>query len=147
MRTAETVKWNNDMTFEFSYITKLGEVDRVKMQIHGKAFYSMLASSNLKKRPIFLYDKSPYKNNGERIIYETESMINSWSSSQNQLLTQNSNISYGNSNWLSLSQVFEWMSMSKVSEYTEITYYQDPSTFCHQHNTMTDNNTVWTNMI
>ena len=69
-------------------------------------------------------------------------MTNSWSHLQNQLLTQNSNISYRNYNHSSSSQVSERMSLSQFSECSEITNYQDPSTFRHQPNTMVDNNTV-----
>ena len=38
-----------DIIFEFSYITKFGEIDKVKTQIHGKALYSMLVACNIKK--------------------------------------------------------------------------------------------------
>ena len=82
----------NDIIFEFSYITKLGEIDKVKTQIHGRAFYSMLAGCNLKKGPIFLYDKSPYRSNNETFIGTHESRNNNWSHHQNQLLTQNNSL-------------------------------------------------------
>ena len=51
-----------NIIFDFSYITKQGEIDKNKIQTKGKALHSMFVGSNLKKGPIFIYDKTPYKN-------------------------------------------------------------------------------------
>ena len=51
----------NNVIFEFSYITKLGDIDKKKTFILGKALHEMLVACNLKKGPFFVYDKTPLK--------------------------------------------------------------------------------------
>ena len=51
----------DNVIFEYSYITKLGEIDKKKVFILGKALNKMLVACNLKKGPFFLYDKTPLK--------------------------------------------------------------------------------------
>ena len=41
----------DNVIFEFSYITKLGEIDKKKTFILGKALHEMLVACNLKKGP------------------------------------------------------------------------------------------------
>ena len=74
-----------DIIFEFSYITKSGDIDKVKTQIHGKALHAMLVSCNLKKGPIFVYDKTPYKGNIQNLNYEQGTNNINWLQSQNEL--------------------------------------------------------------
>ena len=106
----------NDIIFEFSYITKLGEIDKVKTQINGKAFYSMLAGCNLKKKTIFLYDKTPYKSNTGMMNYDHGNRNINWAYAQNQLLTQNN---------IFFSQLNNGQSLSQCSNNNEMFNYQN----------------------
>ena len=54
-----------NVIFEYSYITKLGNIDKNRVFISGKALHSMLVAYNLKKGPFFVYDQTSYKNNME----------------------------------------------------------------------------------
>ena len=74
-------------------------------------------------------------------------MTNSWSHSQNQLLTQNSNMYEESANVPSLSQFSERISLLQYSKCAEITNYQNPSSFHHQHNSMLANNNLVNNMV
>ena len=47
------VSIHNDI-FEYSYITKLEEIDKNRVFISGKALHSMLVACNLKKGPFFV---------------------------------------------------------------------------------------------
>ena len=106
----------NEIIFEFSYITKFGEIDKVKTQINGKAFYSMLAGCILKKRPIFLYDKTPYKSNTGMMNYDHGKRNINWTYAQNQLLTQNN---------IFFSQLNNGQSLSQCSNNNEMFNYQN----------------------
>ena len=75
------------------------------------------------------------------------SMTNSWCHSQNRLLTQNSNMYEESANVPSLSRFSERMSLSRYSKCAEITTYQNPSSFHHQHNSVLANNNLVNNMI
>ena len=76
-----------NIIFEFSYINKLGNIDPVKTQIDGKALHSMLVSCNLRKRPIFLYDKTPYKNVNQDLSFMTPNANYNHFGSQSQPFT------------------------------------------------------------
>ena len=48
------------LLFEYSYITKMGEIDKKKVFIAGKALHSMLVGCNLMKGPFFIFDKTSF---------------------------------------------------------------------------------------
>ena len=50
-----------NVIFEYSYITKLGEIDKNRVFISGKALHSMLVACDLKKGPFFVYDQTSFK--------------------------------------------------------------------------------------
>ena len=127
----------NDIIFEFSYITKLGEIDKAKTQINGKAFYSMLAGCNLKKRLIFLYDKTPYKSNIGRMNYDHGNMNINWTFAQNQLLTQNNSF---------FGQLNNDPSSSQCSNNNEMFNYQNDTSVNQSQNSSVAENRFFTNM-
>jgi len=47
----------DNVIFEFSCITKLGEIYDNKNYIAGKSLHSILMTCNLKKGPFFVFDK------------------------------------------------------------------------------------------
>ena len=127
----------NDIIFEFLYITNLGNIDKVKTQINGKAFYAMLAGCNLKKRPIFLHDKTPYKSNTEMVHYTLENRNIHWSYPQNQVLTQNNSF---------FSQFTNGQPLSQYSENNEMINYQNPTSLHLSQNSTGVDNTFMMNM-
>jgi len=50
-----------NIIFEFSYINKQGIVELATKLISGSALISMLSACNIKKGPIFIFDKTPKK--------------------------------------------------------------------------------------
>ena len=59
-----------NITFKYSYITKLGEIDNIKTQIHGKVLNLMVVVYNLKKRYIFIiYDKMPSRSTSQNMNF------------------------------------------------------------------------------
>ena len=99
---------------EFSYITKLGDIDIKKNYITGKALHEMLVGCNLKKGPIFLYDKTPFKkdyNSYRGCNITTNSMTNYFSPPTMMGLSQNS-MEYNNG---MVSNSF-----SQISNYTPV---------------------------
>ena len=108
-----------NIIFEFSYITKLGNIDHVKTQIHGKALHSMLVSCNLKKRPIFIYDKTPYKTTNVNMNFLNGTVDQNYISTQNQPYTQSQTI-LGNNMFCS--------DLSQLSQNSEYSNYQNSHT-------------------
>ncbi len=76
----------DNVIFQFSYITKFGEIDDTKNFIRGKALHSILVACNLKKGPFFLFDKTPYKYD----VMASQNSAVSYDTYEN-FLTQNSN--------------------------------------------------------
>ena len=76
----------DNVIFQFSYITKFGEIDEKKSFIRGKALHSMLVACNLKKGPFFLFDNTPYKDD----VMASQNSAISYDTYEN-FLTQNSN--------------------------------------------------------
>ena len=60
----------DNVIFEFSYSTKLGEIDKKKTFILGKALHEMFVACNLRKSPFFKYDKTPLKSTSNGLKME-----------------------------------------------------------------------------
>ena len=90
-----------------------------------------------KKRPIFLYDKTPYKSNTEMVHYTLENRNIHWSYPQNQVSTQNNSF---------FSQFKNGQPLSQCSENNEMIKYQNPTSLHLSQNSTVVDNTIMMNM-
>ena len=125
-----------NIIFEFSYITKQGEIDKNKIQIKGKALHSMFVGSNLKKGPIFIYDKTPYKSLSINSSFVHQNMNSNFVTMTSQPFTQSQegfcDCTFGGR-------------MSQFSQCSESSNYENASTFSCQHNMFSQDNRQYQN--
>ena len=120
-----------NIIFEFSYINKQGDINENKIQIKGKALHSMFVASNLKKGPIFIYDKTPYKTSNTSGPFMNGHMNSNFVTVAHQPFTQSQD---------DFSDYAFRNRLSQLSQYSESSNYENSSMISYQQNMTLQNN-------